>query len=408
MSDPTSDRRVEVAVIGGGPGGAAVATRLAAAGREVALFERWPAPRWRASGVYSSPATRARLADLGLAPAELDRLVRPISAMNVESVRGTVCRLDYGPPDHAIGVDRVRLERSMLDRTAASGARVHEGATVRAVEGLAGPRGRGARLIVSRQGGVERWSARFVVGADGPDSLVARSAGVTRPVRRARRAGITVHRADPGAAPEGAPMEARMVMGDGWYCGVAPVPGGRVNVGIVVGEARLRREVRDGGAEGLVCRVVEGLPGDARWRAAPATDAVVVALPLAHRVRSPSGPSFLLVGDAAGFIDPLSGEGLHRALVTAEIAADALASACRGRAAALDDYARHVRARFGGKDLLSWLIQAFIDHPDALDYALRRLARRHRLRTTFGRVLADLEPASGALHPRFLLSLLAP
>ena len=58
---------VEVAIVGGGPAGAALAIQLASAGVEVALFERQSAPRWRACGVYSSPLTRGALISLDLA-----------------------------------------------------------------------------------------------------------------------------------------------------------------------------------------------------------------------------------------------------------------------------------------------------------------------------------------------------
>lgn len=387
---------------------------------ETVVFERLRAPRWRASGVYSSPGTRRKLGDLGLSSASLSALIRPIDAMEVIGPRGTVCRLSYDPPDEACGVDRIRLERAMLDRAAQAGAGVREGAVVRAVSteaarsrGVGGTGDRAApssTLEVSTVDGPERWRARVVVGADGPGSMVARSYGVDRPGRSRRRAGLTVHRHDPEAAPAGVAMTARMIIGDDWYCGVAPVPAGRVNIGIVMSERQLRQDLqRTADPASIVATMVGALPGPrAAWQDAPDTDDVMVAVPLAHRVMHRHGPGFLLVGDACGFIDPVSGEGLHRALVSAELAADAVTSLRRGDGDALERYERRMRARSAPRDLVSWLLQAFLGRPDALEYALRRLARRERLRATFARALADLEPASAILEPRFLLSLLAP
>ena len=140
----------------------------------------------------------------------------------------------------------------------------------------------------------------------------------------------------------------------------------------------------------------------------PVTDAVQVALPLAHRVARVAGPGFLLVGDAAGFLDPLSGEGLHRALVSAELAADSIIARLAGDPAALERYARHMRARFRAKDIVSWLLQVFLARPELADHALRRMAARDGIRDTFGRVLADQAPATRALDPRFLAGLLRP
>jgi flavin-dependent dehydrogenase len=208
---------------------------------------------------------------------------------------------------------------------------------------------------------------------------------------------------------------AVLTVGPGWYCGVAPVPGGRVNVGVVVPEATLRAAAGDGRPGAAASRVLDdivallpGPAGDEPWRWAPRTDAVTVALPLAHRPRRLAGPGWLLVGDAAGFLDPLSGEGLHRALASARLAADAIEMGDRGRPGALLAYDRRMRARFDGKDALSWLLQGFLARPELAAYAVTRLGRRGALARTFNAVLTDLAPASRALDPRFLLRLLAP
>ena len=410
--DPMSE--AEVAIVGGGPAGAALAIRLARSGVDVALFERQPEPRWRACGVYSSPLTHAGLAVLGLTPAELNALIRPIDAMEVVSLRGPVVRLTHAAP-YACGLDRVRLERCLLDRARAAGARVSEGATVRDLV----PGRHATEFRVSAADGLATWRAGIVVGADGPSSMVARAFGVARSAVGRRRAGLTVHRADVAerpvtAGPDGAitwaPASARMYLGRGWYCGIAPVPGGRVNIGLVMDERELRKHLASGGRPAAVVHEMLGqLPTPAdHWRDAPDTDDTRVALPLAHRVARPAGPGFLLVGDAAGFLDPLSGEGIHRALVSAELAADAIVRALRGDPDPFGRYARRMRSRFAPKDLVSWLLQLFLSRPELADLALRHMATRDTIRATFGRVLVDELPASRVLDPRFLGGLLRP
>jgi flavin-dependent dehydrogenase len=408
MSDP---QYTEIAIVGGGPAGAGLAIRLARAGHEVVLFERWPQVRWRACGVFASPLTRPRLRAVGLSSGELDTLIRPISALVLESTDGVRCRLDYDMP-HACGFDRVALDGTLLEHARASGAQVRLGAVVRSVR-LPVRQGEPASLVVSESGdggaATVTWRARLVVGADGPQSLVARSAGVARALP-IRRAGITFHRQDPGAAAAGATMEGRLLLGVGWYVGIAPVPGGRVNVGIVIGESQLRRGLRDGGGLASVSQeILDQFPGprDA-WQAAPPTDELMVALPLAHRVTRAHGAGFLLVGDACGFIDPLSGEGIHRALVSSEFAAAAIENWSAGDGSALEEYDRRLRARFRNKDVVSWLLQAFLVRPALLEYGLRRLARRDEQRRTFTLALTDQLPASQVIDPRFLLELLRP
>ena len=124
-----------------------------------------------------------------------------------------------------------------------------------------------------------------------------------------------------------------------------------------------------------------------------------------------AGAGWFLVGDAVGFLDPFTGEGLHRALVSTELAAAAIRAALdrperADRAAAA--YDRAMRRRFAAKDAVSWLVQAFLARPAAFEYAARRLAARPDVRATMGLVMGDLVPASRGLDPRFLASLLAP
>lgn len=405
----TSTDRTEVAIAGGGTAGAALAIRLATAGRDVVLFERRPVPRWRAAGVYTSPRTRGWLGMLGLDAATLDAVLQPIRAIDVGTADREACRLEHDPP-YASGVDRVALDRALLDRARAAGARVHEGSTVRSVHVQDGV----PSLDVEDPDGSRRaWRARTVVGADGPRSIVARAAGVDRTLPWFRRAGLTVHRTDPRALTPGDPAIASMTLGDGWYCGVAPVPAGRVNIGVVVPADTLKRELVGSRPAALVQRIVRELPAPAgrSWRDGPDTDDLAIALPLAHRPRRLAGPGWLLVGDAAGFIDPLSGEGIQRALVSATLAADALIAGGGGAiagASAAERYHRRMRARYQAKDLLSWLLQVFFTRPELVRYALARLERRPDLARTFNAVLTDRTRATRALDPRFLARVLAP
>ncbi len=199
-------------------------------------------------------------------------------------------------------------------------------------------------------------------------------------------------------------MAGRFVFGRGWYAGVAPVPDARVNVGIVLPMGWISP------APSVIAeRLIGRFPGPPDpWMSASITDDYRAAGTLEHRPDRVSGNGFLLVGDAAGFIDPLSGEGLHRALVSSEMAADAISRELSGDRRAMEDYDRHLRSRFLTKDVVSWVLQVFIAQPSLLDYALRRLSRRARERRTLTLVLTDQVRASRALDPRFLLKLLAP
>ncbi len=403
---PAPIERVDVAIVGGGPSGAILAARIARAGRQVVVLERAPTWQWRAGGVFASPAAVAGLQRAGLDSATTAEVARPIPAMRVETLAGTTFRLTYGHDaggPTAVGFDRSRLDPALLELAAATGAEIRRGWHVTDLDLT-----NGGLTIRMADGGVTRMRASVIVGADGPRSLVARAADVARPVRLRPRIGLTYHLPDPDP---GACRDARMrVLHDG-YIGVAPVAGGRINVGIVLGESWRAALIRDGAgvvADAIVRAIppTEDDPGD--WRSGIPTDRVAGAWPLGSRVTRRAGPGWLLVGDATGFLDPFTGEGLHRAVVSAEIAAAAILAHGLGRPAAFEAYARAMDRRFRAKDAVSWLVQAFLGRPAAFEYAARRIAGRDDVRATMGLVMGDLIPASRALDPRYLVRLLAP
>ncbi len=406
MTAGGSVERVVVAIVGGGPAGAVLGARSAAAGERVVIFERAPSWRWRASGVFASPAAVSALRRAGVAGSTLTEVARPIPAMRVETASGTTFRLTYGAEaggEPAVGFDRSRLDPALLGLAAAAGVEVRSGWQVTAVDLEAGT------LAVRRPDGeLATVAASIIVGADGLHSVVARAAGVARTARLDPRVGLTYHLPDPDPAVT---RDARMrVLRDG-YVGIAPVAGGRVNIGIVLGRSWRPALVRDG-ARAVADAIVAAVPptGDdpARWRLGEPTDSLAGAWPLGHRVTRRAGPGWLLVGDAAGFLDPFTGEGIHRALISAELAAAAILAHRRGRTGAFAAYERAMQRRFLAKDGVSWLVQAFLSRPAVFEYAARRVASRSAVRATMGLVMGDLVPASRALDPRYLAALLAP
>jgi flavin-dependent dehydrogenase len=190
------------------------------------------------------------------------------------------------------------------------------------------------------------------------------------------------------------------------------VPGGRVNVGIVLASGSWRARLRAIGAATVAQAVMTAIPAadddPVPWTAPRICDTIEGAVPVGARVARRSGADWLLVGDAAGFLDPFTGEGLHRALRSAELAVEAVDRSLRGDRNALAAYDRRLIRRTRAKDAVSVLVQAFLEVPAAFDYAARRLAARPTVRETMGLVMGDLIPASAALDPRFLFGLLRP
>jgi menaquinone-9 beta-reductase len=394
----------DVVIVGGGPAGAAVAIGLARLGHEVVVVERSPVPHWRACGVFSSPASMVALRRLGLDDPTLRTLTRAIPAMRVETAGGTRFRLTYGDDGTlrapAVGFDRPALDDALLGLARSAGATIRPATTL--------VRLRGGRVAVRGQGGESEVEARVLVGADGIRSVVAASAGVARRAWLGDRVGLTFHVDDP--RPD-EPRDARMILFRDGYVGLAPVPGGRVNVGIVLA-GRRSAELMSNGPQDTIQAVLAAIPpasdDPVDWRTAQPRDPIKGAAPIGHRVARRHGQGWLLVGDAAGFLDPFTGEGLHRALVSARLAAVAIDRHLHGDPDGLAAYDRAMTVRFRAKDAVSLLVQAFLGQPPLFEFAARRLAARARVRETMGLVMGDLVPAWHALDPRFVTALLRP
>ena len=404
----------DVAVVGAGVAGAALATRLARAGLDVVVLERAPAWHWRAAGVFASPLVVDALRRTGLADPLIDRFARRIPAMRLSTPAGSVVALTYGAErggPMAIGLDRSGLDPALVELAWTSGAEIRRGVTVAEVR-VDGGR---ARLTVRDGDATSVVEARVVVGADGPHSVVGRA-------RRCPSAGA------PGAADR------------------AQLPPGR--------SARRRRGRRAAG--GLPRRLCRHRPR-ARWagqhRDRPR--AVVARRPCARdgaavvsaRVlgadrrrpptipcrgarrstgrptRSPARPRSGSVprggraqaGSSSAMPPASSTRSAARACIERSSRRSSprrpIVAAVRGggrRPGAAAAYDRAMQRRFATKDGVSWLLQAFLARPAALEYAARRLAARPDARATMGLVMGDLIPAGRALDPRFLAAVLRP
>lgn len=392
----------EVLVVGAGPAGSALAAALAAQGRDVVLVESRAHPRPKACAEYASPRIVEELRRLGLPEAAWQADALPLAGMRV--IRGDdavdIRYRDANGERTAWGLERTRFDATLAAHAAARGARLLERTVFVDVGwrgGVGGIGGGVARATLRTPEGRRGVRCRWLIGADGARSRVSQRISVERRVGMPRRLGLVAHY-------EGIPdlvEHGEMHVGPGWYVGLAPLSGQRLNVGMALPLDGDRRP-----AEERFAAAIEGIPAVAdRLRGRARLSPILGASPIGHRVRRAAGRGWMLVGDAAGFIDPFTGEGIYRALRSARAAAEALAELDDGASAR---YLAARRGAFSAKDALTWLVQGMLASPPLMGYALRRLASRPETAERLGSALGDCRPASDALSPLFLAQVLRP
>ena len=352
------------------------------------------------------PAGLALLRDLGLDREVLAAGAHRMEAMLVHAPGGHTFLADFAkaePGQTALGLTRYRLDHLLLERARAAGVAIREGAHVRTI---VREHGRIAGVEAIIDGSRETIRAPLVVGADGRHSAVVRALDLDAPLPWPRRTGLVAH----FRGATGLDRWGEMHVFAGGYVGLAPLEDGLTNVAVVVDSAAVG--CRDGSVEALFLDTLARLPRVAEKLASAERAGGIRGIgPLGRRVRRTSGDGFLLVGDAAGFLDPFTGDGIYDALRGARLAAPVAAAAlARGdvSASALSPYRAARRRAFLAKQQVRWIVQGFLHSPAAMDYVTDRLDRRETLGLTLAGVLGNIVPAREALSPVFLARLLRP
>lgn len=400
----------DVIIVGGGPAGASTAFALARAGANVLIVDREQFPRDKACAEYLSPQASRVLHDMGVLAQIEDRGPSHLAGMIVRAPSGRQLRGDFsadhgfrGFRDRGLAVRRRVLDAILLDAARRAGARIVE--QTRVTDVLRDRRGRVRGLVVSNGATVREVAAPLVVGADGLRSVVGRRLGLVRSGRFPRRIALVSHWR--GIADIGEYGEMH-VERDG-YVGLAPVDDGLVNVAIVIPASRAK-EARGDRAQFASAWLARRRHLASRFAKAARVSPVVATGPFNVRARRAWAPGALLVGDAADFFDPFTGEGIYAALRGGELAGVAALRALEDPASddALRDYERARRAEFSGKWRVERLVGAAVAFPALIERAAFALSRRKDLADLFVGVTGDFVPPAEVLRPSYLMALLFP
>jgi flavin-dependent dehydrogenase len=366
-----------VIIVGAGPAGAATALALARASIPVTLIERTAFPRRKVCGEYLGMGAVAALDAIGLGE-QVRALGSPLRGIRIVA-GGARAELAFSRP--AIGLARATLDNLILDEALGAGAVLISGRVEDiCLHGVAVRDASGERVNVQ---------GRFVVGADGVGSIVARKLGLTLPLPARPRFAVGGH----FRGIESTSGSLEMYCDGKTYLAINPLGDGIANVMAVAPKDRLETwsRVMDFAAEA---------------RSGPR----VAVGPLVHNVRRTIAPGTLLVGDAAGFLSPFTGQGVFLALRSAERASAALIRAYANANAeddALAAYDVEHRSELRARMRLGKIVDALI----AIPFLTRRAARRLQASPALAAILLDAiggsTSANAALRPAVLRRLLA-
>jgi menaquinone-9 beta-reductase len=348
-----ASRRVDVLVVGGGPAGACCAYWLAQAGHDVTLVERKRYPREKTCGDALTPRSVRQLEDMGLAE-ELSAFHR-YEGLRAHAFGRTVEmrwpeRAEL--PGYGYIITRKDLDQLVAARAAKAGAVVREG-TEAVGPIVEGGLLRGSVIVAKDDPDAvpTEIQARYVVVADGANSRFGRSLGTSRnrayPLGMAIRGYYDSPRHDEPWIESWLDIRDRagnVLPGYGW---IFPVGDGRVNVGI--GLLSTFNQWKAVNTSHLMESFVSYAPPS--WELRPETSCGPPTggrLPMGLSVGPHAGPTYLLVGDAGGVINPFNGEGIAYAYETGRMAADALHTALSsGDGMALQAYPEQLEAAYG-------------------------------------------------------------
>jgi geranylgeranyl reductase family protein len=378
-------------VIGAGPGGSAAAYHLARHGVDVLVAEKATFPREKVCGDGLTPRGVLALERMGIDP--LDPGFERVDGLRIYT-RRTTLELSWPKlhdfPDYGLVRTRHDLDELLARRAEKAGALLWEGAEVLhpvLTDGWV------TGATVRKDDEEIDVRARYVLAADGAASRIGAGAGVrrdgTRPLGIAAR---RYYRIDRTPGPW---LEVWMDLWDGddlmpGYGWLFPVADGTINLG--AGLLNTFKNFKDLSAPRVFEAFAAMLP--ASWNVSEETAegrALSGPLPMGFNRRPAAVPGMLLVGDAAGIVNPFNGEGIAYAMESAELAAELVSEALlKDRPAVAHLYPTLLAERYGRYYFLGRKFVKAIGHPSVMRAFTDYGVPRERLMRFVFRVLGNL------------------
>ena len=407
-SRPDPVAAADVIIVGGGPAGSSLAGLLALQGIDVVVLDRAQFPRAKPCGECINPGGVSALARLGLL--DVVEKCHPVRLAGWDLFTDSGARASgrfAGGTEHGLGVSRAALDHALLQAARDRGARVYERTKLVGLS-VSPARAASHRTVVEavdHDGRRTAWTARLLVGADGLRSIVARQLGLVRRQPRLRKVSLTCRLRGTGPSRNG----GALLFGRIGTVGLAPVHADEPlwnGTVVVLAQAHGRKLASD--PVGFFRNAFLQAPFE--WDIGPdIVGGPWSSGPFDWPTRRAIADGALLVGDASGYFDPLTGQGLYRAFRSAELAAPIIVRAvrsARSRSADLSEYDRGLRSMLRQPRALQRIIEVVVSRPTLRHLAVTGLQAVQPLANRFVRVVGDAMPVPALVIPETACSLL--
>jgi flavin-dependent dehydrogenase len=345
------NKNIEIGIIGAGPAGTMTGLLLARAGYEVTIFEKTQSIVRRLCGEYLCPKGVELLKSYSLFNQTCFSFM-PLNGMIISPSLGESITCDFPQTDrqwNGVSVDRKMFDQRLLDLAIESGVKVIYNTSIRKITNDNG-------LWILENQLEDEFYCHLLVAADGRTSTVAKLLNHSAKLNTSR---IAIHCYLPRLKHFGLRHGEMHIFKDGSYCGINPISDKEVNLSFVVDSSKVRsnnlHELCNNYLKqsNRLCETFGQIPDNT---------ILSTITPLKNVNTHVAGNGLAYVGDASGFIDPLTGEGIYNALLSATVLVDAIQSESTIETA-LQTYKKNKNKIQLQKKILNTVFQTVIKSP---------------------------------------------
>lgn len=395
-----SKLKTEILVIGAGPAGSITSARLSQAGYDVLLIDKASFPREKTCGDALSPLAVKRLAEIGVLAEVVNSGANIIESASITGTTGIKVQanfkdfLDFQRP-YGLAMPRFEFDNILLQHAVQEGAAFQSNLNVLNI--IRAGKDIQKVLAASSDNKIEIEAKHYVIAVGANIGLLRRNGFVDSNIALATASRSYYEVGQDIANSFDFFYEKDLMPGYGW---VFPVGNGTINIGVGAwASKKVSKKNLDGFIEKLVAR--NSIPS-------PISVGKMKGYPLRTDFPSQklSGNNWLLAGESAGLVNPLTGEGIDLAIESGLVAAEEITNSIKHRSAYADRYQNILEDRYRNMFVGMNLLRKFVINPVALNRLLDSMRKYPGLFHTFLEVSMGIKPPTHLLKSKFLLGFL--